>query len=200
MFPWFRARCDRDSPNQRLVGQPASLITTILFVLVTVAAPAVEAQVCANPGKDGPAGTLAGIVNTYYPGSATANAGATSISIGSSTGAATAIAIGDLLLVIQMQDASINSNNTDSYGDGVSGGNASGYTSLANAGKYEFVVATSAAGASVSIRGAGTGNGLANTYTNAAATSSRGARRFQVVRVPQYSSASHRASFCSLSS
>ena len=166
-----------------------ALIAVAVLLTLGLWAPAIEAQVCANPGKDGPGGTLGGVVNTYYPGSANANAGATSISIGTSTGSATAIATGDLLLVIQMQDAAINSNNSDSYGDGTSGGTASGYTSLANAGKYEFVVATSAAGGSVSIRGAGSGNGLANTYTNAVATSSRGARRFQVVRVPQYSSA-----------
>lgn len=149
---------------------------------------AVRAQVCAIPGKDGPGGTLSGVVNTYYPGSANANAGNTSISIGSSTGAATAIASGDLLLVIQMQDAAINSTNSDSYGDGVSGGVASGVTS-SNAGLFEYVVATSAAGASVSIKGAGAGNGLVNSYRTASATGTQGQRRFQVVRVPQYSSA-----------
>jgi fimbrial isopeptide formation D2 family protein/uncharacterized repeat protein (TIGR01451 family) len=146
-----------------------------------------QAQVCAVPGKDGPGGTLSGVINTYYPGSASASAGATSISIGSSTGSSTAIASGDLLLVIQMQDAAINSTNTDAYGDGVSGVPASGWTSVNNSGIYEFVVATSAAGATVTIRGAGAGNGLVNSYTNAAASATQGQRRFQVVRVPQYS-------------
>src|ERR1700686_2615393 len=120
----------------------------------------------------------------------TVSAGATSIPIGTSTGAATPIASGDLLLVIQMQDAAINSSNTDSYGDGVSGAPASGATSLNNSGRYEYGVATSAAGASVSIRGAGAGNGLLNSYTNASAGGSQGQRRYQVVRVPQYSTAS----------
>jgi hypothetical protein len=87
-----------------------------------------------------------------------------------------------------MQDATINSTNSDSYGDGVSGGVASGVTG-SNAGKFEYVVDTSAAGGTVSIRGAGSGNGLLNQYLNAAATSSRGQRRFLVVRVPQHSSA-----------
>jgi len=160
----------------------AVLLGTIL------ASPATQAQLCANAGKDGPGGTLSGVVNTYYPGTANASAGATSISIGSPTGALTPIASGDLLLIIQMQDAAINSNNSDSYGDGVSGAPAHGSTS-SNAGKYEFVVATGAAGGTVPIRGAGAGNGLLNTYRNADATSSRGQRRFQVVRVPQYSSA-----------
>lgn len=160
-----------------------------LLLVIFLASREAPAQVCANAGNDGPGGTLSGVINTYYPGTASASAGATSISIGTSTGAATPIASGDLLLVIQMQDASINSTNTDSYGDGFSGAPASGYTSLNNSGRYEYVVATSAAGATVSIKGAGTGNGLVNSYTNASASGSQGQRRFQVVRVPQYSSA-----------
>ncbi len=176
----------------------AFFLLGVLLVAAVISPLQIRAQVCANSGKDGPGGTLSGVVNTYYPGTATANAGATSISIGTSTGAVTAIATGDLLLVIQMQDAAINSNNSDSYGDGVGGGAASGYTNLANAGKYEYVVATSGAGGSVSIRGAGAGNGLLNTYTNANASGSRGQRRFQVVRVPQYSSATLGSSLTSL--
>jgi uncharacterized repeat protein (TIGR01451 family) len=153
------------------------------------ATPLLQAQVCATAGKDGPGGTLGGVINTYYPGAASASAGSTSISIGTPTGAATSITTGDLLLVIQMQDAAINSSNSDSYGDGVSGGRANGSTNINNSGLYEFVVATSNAGSTVSIRGVGTGNGLRYSYTNASATSTAGQRRFQVVRVPQYSSA-----------
>lgn len=162
---------------------------TFLALLVLSFTMRAQAQVCANPGKDGPGGTISGVVNTYYPGTASASAGATSISIGSATGSATPIASGDLLLVIQMQDAAINSSNSDSYGDGFSGSPASGSTSINNSGVYEYVVATSAAGASVSISGAGVGNGLVNSFTNAAAGGSQGQRRFQVIRVPQYSSA-----------
>jgi hypothetical protein len=52
------------------------------------------------------------------------------------------IAKGDLLLVIQMQGADINYTNTDSYGDGVAGGLATGNLSSAFvAGQYEYVVA-----------------------------------------------------------
>ncbi len=162
---------------------------TFLVLLIGIFSARAQAQVCANPGRDGPGGTISGVVNTYYPGTASVSAGSTSIAIGSSTGSATPIASGDLLLVIQMQDAAINSNNSDSYGDGVSGSPASGSTNLNNSGRYEYVVATSAAGATVSIRGAGAGNGLLYSYTNAAASGTQGQRRFQVVRVPQYSSA-----------
>jgi uncharacterized repeat protein (TIGR01451 family) len=57
-------------------------------------------------------GNLGGVINTYYPGKATANAGSTSITLGAATGAANQIATGDLVLVIQMQDATINTSNS----------------------------------------------------------------------------------------
>jgi uncharacterized repeat protein (TIGR01451 family) len=143
--------------------------------------------VCATPGQDGNAGTLTGIINTYYPVTATVSAGGTLVSVGAATGAATAIASGDLLILIQMQDAQINGDNTDLYGDGVSGGNASGYTALNNAGRYEYVVATGpVSGGSVPIRGAGAGNGTLNTYTVAASSATKGRSSAQLVRVPQY--------------
>jgi len=154
-----------------------------------------DSGVCAIPGFDGPGGTLSGIVNTYYPGSATAAAGSTSTSVGSPSGSATAIAAGDLLLVIQMQDAEIDSNNDERYGDGSgTAGNltgvGSGSTNLNNAGRYEYVVASGpVAAGSVPITGDGAGSGLVYTYTDAAATVTQGQRRFQVIRVPQYSTA-----------
>lgn len=176
-------------PSSKSLVRSLVVLVGIVSALLFASVDQTLAQVCATPGKDGPGGTLSGVINTYYPGTANANSGATSISIGTPTGSATAIASGDLLLVIQMQDAAINSTNTDSYGDGVGGAPASGSTNLNNAGRYEYVVATSAAGATVSIRGAGAGNGLLNSYTNANASGTQGQRRFQVIRVPQYSSA-----------
>ncbi|MEN3335935.1 MAG: hypothetical protein V7641_5300, partial [Blastocatellia bacterium] len=164
-----------------------AILLTFLVALIPV-----QAQTCATAGKDGNGGTLTGIVNTYYPGTATASAGATSISVGTSRGASTAISSGDLLLVIQMQDATINSSNNSRYGDGVNGGVGSGYTAANNTGMYEFVKATGAvSGGSVPILGKGTGNGLLNTYTNANydAATPLAQRRFQVVRVPQYANA-----------
>lgn len=171
------------------------------IVLPLKPAQAASGQLCASPGKDGLGGTLSGTINTYYPGVGTASAGATSISVGTPT-AGTTIAAGDLLLVIQMQDATINSTNTDAYGDGVGGdvpalsrggtqpsNGASGYQST-TAGTYEYVVVGSVTGGSVSIKGAGAGGGLVNSYSTAAATTSQGQKTYQVVRVPQYSSAS----------
>lgn len=135
-------------------------------------------------------GNLTGVINTYFPGTATANAGATSITIGPGTGAAVNIAAGDLLLIIQMQDAAINSTNTSQYGDGVSG---SGSTTLNNSGVYEYATATSGitvgAGGTLNIAAAGPGGGLLYTYTSATATTTQGARTFQVIRVPNYATA-----------
>ncbi len=84
-------------------------------------------------------GTLNGVVNTYYPGTASVAKGATSIPVGTATGAGGTIANGSQLLVIQMQDASINDSNNVAYGNGYTG---AGFTTINNAGNYEFVTAT----------------------------------------------------------
>jgi uncharacterized repeat protein (TIGR01451 family) len=155
----------------------------------------VQPLVCATPGKDGtPGAPLSGIVNTYYAGVGTASAGATSLTVSTpSSGSSTQIGTGDLLLVIQMQGAQINSTNTSSYGDGVPGDPASGSTNLADSGQFEFVTVASVTVNSttdtVTIQGTGAGGGLLNTYGSAVASSTQGAQTFQVIRVPQYSSA-----------
>jgi uncharacterized repeat protein (TIGR01451 family) len=153
---------------------------------------------CATPGKDGAGGTLTGVVNSYFAGTASAASGATSIAIGAGTGANVNIAAGDLLIVMQMQDASISSVNDERYGAGTGNaggttGAGSGYTALNSAGLYEFVVAQNAitfgSGGTLNIAGNGTNSGLVNAYTTAAATGTKGASTFQVIRVPQYTSA-----------
>jgi uncharacterized repeat protein (TIGR01451 family) len=132
-------------------------------------------------------GTLSGPQNTYYPGTASVAKGATSIPVGAATGAAGTIANGSLLLVIQMQDASINTGNTVAYGNGSTG---SGFTAINNAGNYEFVTATGPiAAGSVPIKGAGPTTGLVFAYTAAAASATKGQSTYQVVLVPQYLSA-----------
>jgi uncharacterized repeat protein (TIGR01451 family) len=148
--------------------------------------------VCSIPVSIGPGGTLSGVINTYYPGSASVAAGATSITLGaarSAPGAQVPIAVGDLVLVIQMQDAVINSTNTNNYGG--NNGTGAGATAV-NAGRYEYVRATNAvplAGGTLNLQGAGAGSGLLNGYANANATAAKGQERFQVVRVPQYTTA-----------
>ncbi len=160
------------------------------------------AQVCATPGSNATTTSAGAIVNSYYPGTgANVAVGATSIQIGAvdAGGNTTAIGPGDLLMVIQMQGAEIDSTNSDCYGDGVgaagcatrletstsyAGGNL---TNNYKAGTWEYCTATSAAGASVGVVCAGPGGGTAKAYQASAATPSMGAYRYQVVRVPQYS-------------
>ncbi len=161
------------------------------WVSATVALRPYTDTLCANPPASGSTTLAGGVVNTYYPGTATASAGAVSIGVGAPRGASTPIAAGDLLLVMQMQDAAIDYTNTGSYGDGVAGDPGSGATSYNNAGRYEFVVAKGpVSGGSVPVEGTGPGGGLLYTYTNADATATQGQRRFQVLRVPQYFDAS----------
>ena len=155
----------------------------------------VQPLVCATPGKDGtPGAPLTGVVNTYYAGSGSPGAGTTSLTVKTpSSGSATQIAVGDLLLVMQMQGAQINSTNTNSYGDNVPGDPASGSTNLSNSGQFEFVTVTAVTTGSgtntLTISGTGANGGLLNTYASVAASAAQGIQTFQVIRVPQYSSA-----------
>ena len=162
----------------------------VVFATVAGTVPTAFAapSTCGTPGADGPRPALAGTVNTYFPGtSASVPAGATSVDVGAGIGAATPIAPGDKLLVIQMQNAELDSTNTDAYGDGSPGEPPSGATDWAAAGTYELAVAANSVGIS-----GGTlqlSAGTDNAYASSAATAARGQQTFQVVRVPQFSSA-----------
>ncbi len=142
---------------------------------------------CATPGKDGHNARISGVVNTYYPGTASVAAGATEIPVDAPRGSTTPISAGDLLLVIQMQDATIRRENGIRYGNGRNG---RGVIHNNQTGLYEYVVAAGAIEDDrVPIRGRGPGNGLIHSYTAADGTTTHGQRRFQVVRVPQYGDA-----------
>lgn len=176
------------------------VLTSPNIRLFTLPALADQPTTCAVPGKDG-TGTLSGIVNSYYPGTGSnVTVGSTSIPVGTinPAGNLTPIAQGDLLIIIQMQDADIDSDDDDSYGNGVSGGGntgspntppatlgASGWTNLNNAGRYEYAVATGPiSGGAIPIS-----QGTTYSYRSAAADTVNGKRSYQVVRVPQYTSA-----------
>jgi len=166
--------------------QRFTYIANAVVCLLILALPSMgSAAVCSNPGVDGPA-SISGIVNSYYPGTGTSMAGSTSlsVSIAGKRGAAASIAAGDLVMVMQMQDADIDSSNTSSYGGSQPG---TGYTALNNAGVYEYAVVSSGytTGTSPIILTAP----LANSYRTAAASGTAGQRSYQVIRVPQYSSA-----------
>src|SRR3982074_1824098 len=85
-------------------GTLALLLAAGVLALVVPSIPAQAAGGCATPGRDG-SGRLSGVINTYSPGVGAAATASTTITLGAATGAATPIAIGDLVLVIQMQDA-----------------------------------------------------------------------------------------------
>ena len=163
----------------------------VSFSLLCLASGA-QAASCAQPGKDGAGGTLSGVINTYYPpaSSGTLASGSTAVTLGTPSGAASSITPGDLLLIVQVQGATINSANSTAYGSG--GSAAQGLTAL-TAGVYEYVKATStlASGSSGSVSFT---PALSNAYTNAnstaTATGGQGQSRYQIIRVPQYSSAS----------
>lgn len=160
----------------------------------------VQPLACASPGRDGAGGTLTGIVNTYFPPATagTLASAATSVNLGpvAAGGAQTPIASGDLLLIIQMQGATINSTNTGSYGDAVPGDPASGFTSLGSSGLFEFVTATNSVpvgGGTLTFSGTGPTGGLLNSYSyvpaSSVGTTYTPQQTYQVIRVPQYSSA-----------
>jgi uncharacterized repeat protein (TIGR01451 family) len=154
----------------------------------------VQSASCANPTQAGPAGSpLTGVLNTYYPGTASVAAGSKSITIGAATGGSggtpVAIAAGNLLLVIQMQDASIRTSNNVDYGNNSTG---QGFTGLNNAGDYEFVTATNSVvvgGGTLTITGSGAGGGLVFGYDATPETATKGQSTFQVILVPQYTTA-----------
>ena len=161
----------------------APLIAALFFSLTTPPQAARAAQICAAPGSSGPA-SISNFVNGYYPGRASVGAGASYLPVGSidPRGVTTPVAAGDLLVVIQVQDAAINDSNSASYGGSASG---QGYTFLNSAGSYEYVTAAGPVSAgSIPIT-----SGLINSYTSSSANSFQGQRTFQVIRVPQFSSA-----------
>jgi gliding motility-associated-like protein len=177
----------------------------LIFLILFIALPIFSySQVCGTPGVDGPV-AVSSSVNTYYPitGNVTLNAGAQSIFLAGvpatdkylNNFGVTPISAGDLILIIQMQDASINYTNTNSYGSGTTNSGpdnlgGTGFTSLGNTGVFEYVIATNSVpltGGNLTFKGTGANNGVLNSFYNADATTTRGKRTFQVVRVPQYS-------------
>lgn len=166
-----------------------TLATLTFGVVSSIGLSTAMAQACALPGSAGDA-TVAGSVNTYWtPSTGSYGGGSTSIPLSDQRGTAATLAEGDLVLVIQMQCANIDSTDSLSYGDGVAGEPASGYRDPAGAclaGRYEF--ARAGAGSSNAVLNLG-GSPLAATYQQANANATTGRRTFQVIRVPQFANA-----------
>ena len=151
----------------------------VILCIAILSVNTIQAQTCPPPVTS----TITSYSNTYYPGQqTTVSAGNTSIAIGAATYGTNPISTGDVLLIIQMQGAQINSANDTTYGDGVKG---SGYlnNALLYAGNMEYVIATN----SVPLTG-GTLTLLTGTVNNykKAAFGTDGQYTYQVIRVPVY--------------
>lgn len=157
-----------------------------LFVLFCISKSSFSqcGAVLASTGNNLSVSTNNTVLNTYYPGTGNPVKGSTTLTVGSPIGNATNIANGDMVLIIQMQGAEYNSANSDDYGDGVAGGNASGYlTSNLVAGTFEYNI--------VSAYNSGTGlvtfsYAIANNYYTRAYSSTTGTQSYQLIRVPRY--------------
>ncbi|WP_342331886.1 gliding motility-associated C-terminal domain-containing protein [Pedobacter sp. FW305-3-2-15-E-R2A2] len=179
-------------------------ITYILFFLSFLFLQA-AGQVCGTPGKDGVGRKKVNssdyFLNTYFSPSGEMDlpAGSRQIRLDGVRRDLTPVFIdvepGDLLLIIQMQDATIHASNDVLYGGNSANSGpdqlgGTGYTDLGNTGKYEYVVATNsvpATGGVLNFIGSGSGRGTVNNYVSSLPTPSRGTRTFQVVRIPQFS-------------
>lgn len=172
-----------------MTASPRRLVLTFVATLACglLSTPGARAQVCATPGGAGNVTGVAGIINTYWtPGTGNYGPGSTTISLSAQRGAAATLAPGDLVLIIQMQCATLNTTDTLAYGDGVAGEPASGYLSSSPgcaAGRYQFLRAgAGTSGSTLNL----TGSPLTAAYEQAAATTTNGRRTFQIIRVPQY--------------
>ena len=125
-------------------------------------------------GKDGPQsiGALNQAVNAYGVLSANATKGTTSIQL-VSAGSLGVLQAGDLLMVIQMQGANIDTIDSDAYGTIID---------LNGAGLYEMIGVTGVNFSNNTVTLDGSCGGLRNSYLAAGHT--------QVIRVPQYTTLS----------
>ena len=102
---------------------------------------------------------IAGVINTY---AAVTGIAGTNVTVASSVG----FAVGDQILVIQMQGTSVVTTNNNTFGN---------ITAMGGAGLYEFKDITAVAGNVITVNSA-----LANTYNTTTLGST------QIVRVPKY--------------
>jgi uncharacterized repeat protein (TIGR01451 family) len=125
-----------------------------------------------TPGQDGDLTVTAAntVVNRYATLTVDAAAGATSITVANGGGSAgldpATLLPGNLLLIIQMQGAQIDTTDTSAYGT---------ITDLRNAGRYEFLTVGSVSGNVITLAC----GGLRFGYTVSG--------KVQIIRVPQYS-------------
>jgi hypothetical protein len=153
----------------------------ILAALISINGQMASAQSC--PASSIPV-SITTLPNTFFPANqSVVPAGTSSVNLGAASFGITPISSGDMLLIIQMQGAQINSTNTSNYGNGT--GTGTGYLNNGNllAGNMEYVIASN----SVAITGGtlNTVSPFANSYKNTA-FGTDGQYTYQVIRVPVY--------------
>lgn len=169
-----------------MTGRLVALLIALLVALLFAVSPLQAAQMCASPGRLGDV-SASGVVNTYWAApKVSLAAGQTHIPLGAKRGKGQ-LRPGDLLMVIQMQGATINAHNDSRYGSGE--GTGSGWKTL-TAGHFEMVRVQRVINGQAVISGAGPGSGLLYSYLyrSPQQTMDQGRARWQLVRVPQYSS------------
>jgi hypothetical protein len=157
----------------------------ILITMLSIFYLQTHAQTCpASSTTTINSGNLSAAGNTYFAAAqATVNAGSTSIILGAAGYGSTPISALDILLIIQMQGAQINSGNGTAYGS--NSGTGSGYLNNAQlvAGNMEYIVAKNAVpvtGGTLTLKSA-----LTKSYKNSP-FGTDGQYRYQVIRVPLY--------------
>ena len=169
---------------KNIVRKHSFLIARIFFIafLLFISQRLVFAQNCPTSGLH----TQSGSENTYfYAPAGTLAAGSSSISLSAVTAGygTSPIAIGDQVLIIQMQGAEITSSNSSKYGSGVSGAGQGDTSANFIAGYMEFATASSAVPV--------TGGVLTlaaptvNTYINSP-YGTYGQYTYQVIRIPAW--------------
>ncbi|HBC17673.1 MAG TPA: hypothetical protein DC022_02695, partial [Alcanivorax sp.] len=149
--------------------------STALILALLLGQSGAWATVCANPGRDGQGGNDA-LINSYFtgPDTQTLSPGTRTFSLTRQRGHISLHA-GDLVLLLQVQSASMSTANRTGYGQ------LQGHGLVA-----EWVRVDRVEGEQVWIQGDGAGGGLIHSYVNAPASGEQGRRRWQLVRVPQY--------------
>jgi outer membrane protein OmpA-like peptidoglycan-associated protein len=202
----------RSRHASRRITRWIQMTRQLSVVSMLFAASAIHAAPVCSTGSDGTiiVGAAETRVNVYYAAPDPAvegtalSAGTTVIPVDAVLGpqasnlhpsVSPTIAAGDILIIAQMIgapiDTSDNHANVGSYGDGAGGLEQAGTLNTAEftVGQYEFVVATGPIfGNVIPIEGVGAGNGLLNDYSNSnGITATLGVRRYQVIKVPQFS-------------
>ena len=157
----------------------------LLIAMLSIFYSLSHAQTCpASSTSSINSGNFSAAGNTYFAaGQATVNAGSSSIVLGPAGYGSTPISPLDILLIIQMQGAEINSGNGTAYGSNSATGR--GYLNNAQlmAGNMEFIVANNSVpvtGGTLNLKSA-----LTKSYKNSA-FSTYGQYSYQVIRVPLY--------------